>query len=85
MRWLKHHFNFSRSAAMSEVRKNSARRAADTSSAGGNTTLQNHALARQFLGYFGLVFPGTISESQHTGCTHRVLPALAGGVAPTTP
>jgi len=47
--------------------------------------VQNHALRGQFLSVLALLFSGTISESQHTGCTHRVLPALAGGVAPTTP
>jgi hypothetical protein len=35
-----------------------------------------------FRAEFLSVFSGTISESQHTACTHRVLPELAGGCRP---
>ena len=34
---------------------------------------------------FASFVSGVKSEGQHTRCTHRVLPRLAGGAAPSTP
>ncbi len=41
--------------------------------------------ARHLWACFCLASPGVKSEGQHTRCTHRVLPGLAGGAAPSTP
>ena len=47
--------------------------------------IKNHALRSQFLACFSPPYSGTISESQHTRCTHRVLRELAGACRPSTP
>ena len=47
--------------------------------------LQNHAILSLFYSGFVSSASGVKSEGQHTRCTHRVLPRLAGGAAPSTP
>jgi hypothetical protein len=47
--------------------------------------VRSHAFASPCEACFCSASPGVKSESQHTRCTHRVLPGLAGGAAPSTP
>jgi hypothetical protein len=46
---------------------------------------RTHAFAGHCEACLCLASPGVKSEGQHTRCTHRVLPGLAGGAAPSTP
>jgi hypothetical protein len=47
--------------------------------------VRSHAFSSPCEACFCSASPGVKSESQHTRCTHRVLPGLAGACRPSTP